>query len=152
MGSPENREPSRERALGEIESSVTDFFRAGRNWTREFARGFGGGLPVIPFGVLRYIRSHGPVRPGDIADAFDMDKASVSRQLTLLRERGYIEQRADPDDRRAVWIETSGAADAIFDELKQKIRASYGTMFADWDDDELASFAVQLSRFARSLP
>lgn len=152
MESAETPPEPRERALADIEASITEFFRAGRNWSREFARAFGSGLPAIAFGVLRYVRIHGPVRASDIAEAFDMDKGAVSRQLTLLRDRGLLEQRPDPEDRRAIQVEATAEAHAAFDELKQQIRDRYDAILADWTDAELESFAAQLARFTRSLP
>lgn len=146
----EPAEDARDRATAELEAAVSDLFRAGKGWTREFARRFEPPLPAISFAVLRYVRTHGPVRAGDIAAAFGADKATVSRQLAVLREHGLVEQSPDPDDRRATRVAATPAASAAFDALRSEMRAQYDASLAGWDLADLEQFGRLMRRFLDS--
>ena len=51
--------------------------------------------------MLTYLAEQGPLRASEIADAFDIDKGAVSRQVTHLIELGLLERVTDPEDGRA---------------------------------------------------
>ena len=142
----------RDDAIMSLELSVSEIFRTVKNSHRQLAQGFDPPLSMFGFGVLRFLRQHGPVRVGDLAQAFETDKAVVSRQLAALRERGYVVHRDDPSDRRASLIELSEEAQTQFTAARTQLRDSYHHLVDDWSDDELASFAAMLERFARALP
>lgn len=142
----------RDDAIMSLESAVSELFRAVKNWNRQLAQGFEPPLSMLGFAVLRHLRIHGPVRVGDLAAALDTDKAVVSRQLAMLRERGYVIHGEDPADGRATLIAISPSAQAEFEKTRNALRETYQHAVDDWSDHELADFSAMLARFTRGLP
>jgi len=143
---------AREEAVAALELSVFEVIRHGRGWNRENARRFQPPLPQFAFALLRHILVAGSARASDIAEAFDVDKALVSRGVALLRERGLIEQLRDPDDGRAVRLRLAPAALEEFDRFRQRSHEIFDTALADWSLDDVEAFRRLMERFAASLP
>ncbi|WP_294180984.1 MarR family winged helix-turn-helix transcriptional regulator [uncultured Schumannella sp.] len=143
---------ARERATTEIETAVSDLFRTVKGWNRELARRFDPPLSMVAFGLLRYVRHHGPVRAGDLAAAFDLDKAFVSRSVGQLREAGLLEQTPDPEDGRATLLVATATAIEQFDRIRADVRRNYESLLDDWEIDDLNRFSELLARFQRALP
>lgn len=58
------------------------------------------GISVSTFAALVTIEAVGPANQSDVARALDVSRAAVTQQLHRLRERGFVEVRSDPADRR----------------------------------------------------
>lgn len=152
MTSGATGDAERERATSEIETAVTELFRAVKGWNRELARSFDPPLSFMAFSLLRYVRHQGPVRAGDLAAAFDLDKAFVSRTVSQLREAGLLEQTPDPGDGRATLLVATSGAIEQFDRIRADVRRNYEGILDDWEIDDLTRFSELLTRFQRSLP
>ena len=66
---------------------------AQRSYLRPCLRelGLGTGQPKL----LRFLSSHGPCRPKEIADYFEIDPAAVSRMLDVLEKGGFVTREPD---------------------------------------------------------
>ena len=140
----------RSRATTEIETSIAEIFRAGRTWSKELAGQFLPELSPMGFGILRHVMRSGPVRSHDIVESFDMDKGSVSRMITGLRDLGLVETTVDPDDRRSTLISGTEKAEAAFVKFREEAHRRYEAIFAGWSTDDVARFATLLHRFDES--
>src|SRR4051812_30154285 len=58
------------------------------------------------------------VRPGDLADALDIEPITLCRMVDRLAEAGLVERRADEKDRRAWRIHLTPAAAPILERLR----------------------------------
>ena len=103
--------------------------------------------PPTAFYVLRYVMKHQPCSAGDIVKAMAMDKSAVSRQVTLLREAGFVDMVPDAADGRVMTLRSTARADARMLEVRHENRAVFRTHVEGWTDDELAEFAGWLRRF-----
>lgn len=142
---------AREAAIADLEGAMADILRTAKTWNGRLAAGFDPPLPVLAFGVLRHIRMHGPLRAGEIAEAFDVDKAVVSRQLAVLRDAGLVETTEDPTDRRAVLVGLTPRAVRQLDAARAEVRATYASVLDDWAVDDIGTFAGALRRLRESL-
>ena len=72
---------------------------AQRSYLRPCLRelGLGTGQPKL----LRFLSSHGPCRPKEIADYFEIDPAAVSRMLDALEKGGFVTREPDETCRRS---------------------------------------------------
>jgi DNA-binding MarR family transcriptional regulator len=126
--------------------------RVGKTWNKSLAARFGSELPPLAFGVLRYVLSHTPVRSADIVSSFDLDKATVSRAIKALRDKGLIVATPDPHDGRASILEPTELALGEFERYRAETRADYHGLLDSWSDEDLADLARLLSRLTAALP
>ena len=61
------------------------------------------GINVVDLQTLSFIaRGDGPVTAGEISARTELPTSTTTRVLDRLEKRGFIERRADPNDRRRV--------------------------------------------------
>ncbi|HWT32753.1 MAG TPA: MarR family winged helix-turn-helix transcriptional regulator [Microbacterium sp.] len=104
-------------------------------------------LTVIERALVNFIATNPGSRAIDIARFLGLNKSTVSRQLTSLHERGFVDVQVDPDDQRnrtliltaAGMRERARVDDGVFDAVVAR--------FAGWEDDEIVRFAAALRRF-----
>jgi len=66
-------------------------------------------LKTTQFWLLTEVLARGPVRPGDLAEAMDLDPSTVTRKLKPLLASGWLEQGPGTDGRtRTIRITSSG--------------------------------------------
>jgi DNA-binding MarR family transcriptional regulator len=137
--------------LLEVEQAIAQLHQATRARLRDLAEIFGSDLQPAGYFVMRHVLATSPVRAGDIASALAMDKSAVSRQLSVLRSRGLIEVRSDPDDGRATLVVATDAAREALVRFRGEVRAEYARVLGDWDAAEIEQFATLLGKFNRSV-
>ena len=101
--------------------------------------------------LLRYLLNNGDARAGDIAAAYEIDASVVSRQVSCLVERGYIERRTDPADARASLLRLTESGRDELAEFDRVYAAYLAERFADWSDERLAESAAVLDDVASRL-
>ena len=137
--------------LLEVEQAIAILHQTARARVKELVERFDPDLQPAGFGVLRYIVANCPIRAGDIAASLAIDKSAVSRQLTVLRESGLIETRADPDDGRAILLVATPAAREALIEFREAIKADYERVLRNWGTDDIETFGSLLRRFNESV-
>jgi DNA-binding MarR family transcriptional regulator len=71
----------------------------------------GAGLKTTQYSLLSHIVTLGPIRPGELADAMEMDASTLTRNLQPLIAQGWVVVGAGPDGRsRSVAITEAGRA------------------------------------------
>lgn len=69
------------------------------------------GLKTTQYSLLSYVAGLGPVRPGDIAGALEMDPSTLTRNLQPMLANGWLEIGPGPDGRsRSVTVTAAGRA------------------------------------------
>jgi DNA-binding MarR family transcriptional regulator len=137
--------------LLEVEQAIAILHQTARARVKELVERFDPDLQPAGFGVLRYIVANCPIRAGDIAAALSIDKSAVSRQLTVLRDSGFIETRADPNDGRATLLVATPAARDALDSFREAIKADYARVLSTWSTSDIETFGSLLQRFNRSV-
>ena len=78
-----------------------------------------------------------------IAKRIYVHKSNVARQICSLEEKGFVERRADPEDRRNLCVyPTQKAFDAL--PLLRKVRADWNARVLEGLSDEECAEAVRL--------
>lgn len=142
-----------DRETGEqfIEQGVATLYQAARARVKDLAERFAPDLQPATYGILRYIMEHEPLRAGDIVAALGIDKSAVSRQIGTLREMGLIDMRPDPEDGRASLLVASTRAREARVVYRAETSERYASIFREWTDEEIISFAVLLGKFNESI-
>jgi len=74
----------------------------------------------------------GERRATDLAAEAMLDLSTVSRQVRALVERGLVERRPDPEDRRGALLAATEAGRAAFAEYREERNADLAGLLADW--------------------
>ncbi len=103
--------------------------------------------------MLARVEELEPARLSELADAAGVDISTASRQVARLVDDGYVERRADPDDRRASAHRLTPEGRDVRARLTTARRAWFEEVLADFDAEERAVLATLLERFvARMQP
>ena len=97
--------------------------------------------------VLQRITRCGQITATEVAQHLDMDKATVSRQVTKLRELGLVEVAPTAEDKRMQLLTLSKAGAAAIEDLRGRMASDYAERFAGWDESDLAHLRALLHRF-----
>lgn len=101
--------------------------------------------------LLKKLRNEGSLAIADIAQSFQLDLSTVSRQVAALEKKGFVRRFSDAKDARVSIMEiTEAGAQNLETVLKQRL-LSYSEGLADWTEDEIQVFAKLLSRLNRTM-
>ena len=142
---------TRSQTLGTLEHEVGVVIRRVKRVIGERARAVHEDLQPGSYLVLTYLETTGSCRSSAIADAFDMDKGAVSRQVQHLTELGLIERTPDPADGRAALLAVTDDARRRMADVQRHRRKYLDERLADWSDEDLRAFVDMLGRYNTSL-
>jgi DNA-binding MarR family transcriptional regulator len=92
-----------------------------------------------------------PVRTqAALAEAIGADKTRIIGTLDELQQRGYIERRPDPDDRRVRLLEITAAGRAAKNAVQSDIQRGEERLLAELTAEERAVFLRVLARLTRA--
>ena len=142
---------SRADLLGGLEQEVGVMIRRIRRVIGERSRSVHPDLQSSSYLMLGYLASQGPMRSSAMAEAFDIDKGAISRQVGHLEELGLVDRTPDPADGRASLVSASADAVRRLEDISTDRRRWMDEKLGDWSDDELEHFAVVLGRYNAAL-
>ncbi|MFD4421107.1 MarR family winged helix-turn-helix transcriptional regulator [Agromyces sp. NPDC058484] len=105
-------------------------------------------LQPVGYKILSAVVHRGRMHAGAIAEALVIDKSVVSRQIKQLEALGLARSVADPDDRRARFIEATPAAIGIIGRKGSRMQRQLYARLRTWpgaDVDELARLLGRLT-------
>src|SRR6187397_3435233 len=105
----------RQRITDRLVSEMTGWTPAER--VRMFRSWLRGSLSLIHLHVLTTLEADGPLPMGRLADALDVSVASATGIVDRMAQRGLVERRQDPDDRRVVIVHLTEAGATVFRDL-----------------------------------
>ena len=85
-----------------------------------------------------------------LAEAIGADKTRIIGTLDELQQRGYIERRPDPDDRRARLLEITPAGRAVKNAVQSDIQRGEERWLAELTAEERKVFLRVLERLTRA--
>jgi DNA-binding MarR family transcriptional regulator len=86
-----------------------------------------------------------------MADAFDLDQSTVSRQLAKLESLGLVERSTNPSDQRVRQAVLTDAGRQTASRLQKALARLKEQVLADWSDAERTQLATLLRRLSDSL-
>lgn len=110
---------------------------------------------LAPWGVspsqlraLDVLLRHGPVRPGGLAEHLHIAPRSATEVVDALAERGLVERRPDPADRRATHVVVTDAGTALGEAVRAARAAEADRVFAVLSEADRAELHRLLRRLA----
>jgi DNA-binding MarR family transcriptional regulator len=83
-----------------------------------------------------------PSRITELAAREGISQPGVTQLVNRLEERGWVERRTDPDDRRAVLVALTAAGSDALETVRGEFRALLHEEMASLDDDEVETLAA----------
>ena len=119
-----------------------------RAFERELAEA-GGSQPV--WLILLALKQQRWRTQQDLAAAVGIEGPTLTHHLDGLEKSGLIDRSRDPNDRRAVRVELTGAGDKLFHRLAKAAIGFDQRLRAGISDDELDSFRTVLARLRENV-
>ncbi|WP_102959053.1 MarR family winged helix-turn-helix transcriptional regulator [Mangrovicella endophytica] len=112
------------------------------------------GLTTPEFNVLMILGStsgRGSITSSDIVEATAMDKTKVSRAVSSLDQRGWLDRERASSDRRFEFLSLTEDGQKAYQKLMPKVESAEGTLLQHLTDKERDSLEIGLSGLDRAL-
>lgn len=104
------------------------------------------GLKIPEWRVIAVVAENDGITQQDIGERTRMDKVTVSRAAIALADRGLIERRPNPADRRSHLLVLSVRGRELYASVAPKALELEARIFGAFDADELATLVAMLHR------
>jgi DNA-binding MarR family transcriptional regulator len=109
-----------------------------------FRKWLQGSLSIVHLHVLTILEAAGSMPMGKLADALDVSVASTTGIVDRMEQRGLVERRHNPDDRRVVLVHPTAVGLRVFSDLDELRRRNLGAILVRLSEDELKSTLIGL--------
>jgi len=92
-------------------------------------------MSIVEFGAVHLLLRGKPLRINELADGLAQPLPATSRIVSALVERGLVERREDPDDRRAKVLTLTSAGRTLIEGLAQSLVAEVGVALSNIEGD-----------------
>lgn len=96
--------------------------------------------------ALAVLRGEGPLRLSELSDHLRIAPRSATEVVDGLQDRGLVERRPDPHDRRAVLVRLTDQGEGVAEAIRVARATEAQAVFAVLDDDDRAALARILTR------
>ena len=135
------REPDRTAIAARLAAAVGRINRRAR--TDSASLGYG----IVS--ALATIEREGPLRPGDLSRLEVVTKPTMTRILTELEQRGFIEREADPRDGRAFMVSATPAGIEAVERARSERTGIVAELIAELGEQDVAAIAGALDALER---
>ena len=104
------------------------------------------GLSIPEWRLVTLIAEHAPITQVALGERSRMDKVTVSRAAIALVERGLMDRRGNPIDRRSHLLALTQAGRDLHAAVAPKALELERRLFAPFDPKEVAAFTDMLRR------
>lgn len=101
--------------------------------------------------LLDALSTGGPLTISALAQQFQLDISTLSRQTAPLEASGWVERLADQTDGRVKALQLTPAGRAELDAARSTRYTIYADLLQDWPEQDRATFATLLTRFNRTI-
>ncbi|RYL95016.1 MarR family transcriptional regulator [Sporolactobacillus sp. THM7-4] len=101
--------------------------------------------------ILSTLLAHSPLTVRELADIFQLDLSTISRQIKALESRGLVARKIGARDGRVNQIYITDSGKKSVTALKEDRLSVYQELLDDWTDEEKNAFAGLLARFNRKI-
>lgn len=136
-----HRQPDRTEIAARLAAAVGRINRRAR--TDSAALGYG----IVS--ALATIQREGPLRPGDLSRIEVVTKPTMTRILTELEQRGFIEREADPRDGRAFMVSATPEGIAAVERARSDRTGIVAELIADLPEPDVDAIAAALDALER---
>lgn len=146
-----SNDPAREVELNRLEDQFGVLLRRSRRSMRRFAERVHPEMEASGYPVLTVLTQSAPLRLGDLAEEFGLDKSTMSRHVTSLIQLGLVCREPDPQDGRAFLLRPSEDGRRRLAAVTDARRIEWHGRLDNWTTDELAVFVDGLTRLNADL-
>ncbi len=100
--------------------------------------------------LLQVIAAMPDASPTELAAAVSLHQSSITRQVSVLEEAGFVSVTVNPHDRRSCQVALTETGRAELERLYQIGMSRFATFVADWDAEEVRTFTRLLMKFEDS--
>jgi MarR family transcriptional regulator for hemolysin len=109
------------------------------------------GLTRAQWRVLSRLRMRQGINQTTLADLIEIEPITLARHIDRLQEKGWVERRSDPNDRRAWRLYLDDSVKPILDEMHKISEWNNAAAMRDFDDEECRRFVADLYRMKATL-
>jgi DNA-binding MarR family transcriptional regulator len=107
------------------------------------------GLTPTQLAALSTVELSGPLRLGDLATAERVAPSTLTRLVSALEERGYVERRAVPGDARVWELIVTRSGHEVLDRIRQESTTMLADSLLTLSPDQLGALAAALPALER---
>ncbi|MCR2806406.1 MarR family winged helix-turn-helix transcriptional regulator [Paenibacillus soyae] len=107
----------------------------------------GGNLDRAAYLLLHHIHVQGSAGVKQLGEQLQLDISTVSRQASVLEQKGYVAKVPDESDGRAYFYRMTELGTDELLSYRQSRLASIASLVEGWSEDECGQFAGLLSKF-----
>ena len=108
-------------------------------------------LSFEQFLILRTITNQPKIKLMDIADQRQVTRSAVSRQLKVLLQHNYVNQEADPADRRRMFLVPTDTGKQVEAKIWQKINHRFSRWVKIYGEDRGREFLNLFEDFNKQI-
>lgn len=101
--------------------------------------------------LLSEIAQRGPLGMNVLAQTFQLDISTISRQVAALEASGFVERFADPADARVSLLQISALGQANFQETHKIRYTMFSELLEGWSEEDRHQFGIYLARFNQAV-
>lgn len=107
-------------------------------------------LGQTALGVLN-LAAQAPITPSEAAKELHVPPQSITRAVKELTDDGLIQRRGHTGDGRSYSVELTTSGDEARKRFREQLSADFARHLHGWSDEEVDTFADQLTRLSASL-
>lgn len=130
-----------------VETQLGALLRRTRAFIAETATDVHPDLGPTGYWILARVLDGGPTRATDLVEAFDTDKATISRQTAHLEAIGLVTRHPDPTDGRAQLITVSSDGRRRVEAARRRNRQRLRQGLGEWDAADVRELGRLLEDF-----
>src|SRR4051812_48770404 len=100
--------------------------------------------------ALETLVEHAPLRLSELAERLFLDKSTTSRVVGTLVKKGYLEQRAEPTDRRAIALHVTSSGRRLHKRITAGLVDQQKQILQDLDPDVRDGVVTVIRRLAHA--
>ena len=108
-------------------------------------------ISLLEYHILAVVMKAEAISQNELAQALDVDKALISRQIRAMEQKGLLSAAEDPACRRKKLLSPSQRAWELIPELDEIHRQSLDRIFSDIDEKQLQNFQSVLEGLVSKL-
>lgn len=134
----------------ELEQEFNRLFVRRRFNALQLARQIDSEIEPASYSVLATLQQMGPQRMTAIARHLGIGKPTLSRQLSTLEHRGFVEKATDPADGRAQMVSLTEEGRARLESAQGDRAERYLQMLTPWREQEIETLSTLLSKLNKA--
>jgi DNA-binding MarR family transcriptional regulator len=101
--------------------------------------------------LLGELAQHGPLSIHVLAQTFQLDISTISRQVAALESSGFVERFSNPVDARVNLLQISALGQTKFQEAHSIRTAKFSELLENWPEEDRRQFGIYLERFNQAV-